>query len=50
MARPKKTPEPAATVERTPFERFQQMTRALFRVDKRDVEKHERKQRPIKQE
>ena len=27
--------------ERTPFERFQQITRALFRVDKRDVLKHE---------
>ena len=27
------------------FERFQRMTRALFRVDKRDVPKHEPKKR-----
>jgi transcriptional regulator with XRE-family HTH domain len=27
--------------EDTPFERFQKLTRALFRVDKRDVPKHE---------
>lgn len=27
------------------FDRFQRMTRALFRVDKRDVPKHEPKKR-----
>jgi len=36
--------------EATPFERFQKLTRALFRVDKRDVPKHEPTKRaaPVK--
>lgn len=33
--------------KRTPFDRFQQITRALFRVDKRDVPKHEPAKRAI---
>jgi hypothetical protein len=31
--------------ERSPFERFQQLTRALFRVDRRDVAPHTPTQR-----
>jgi hypothetical protein len=40
--------EPRLPEERTDgsqFERFQKLTRALFRVDKRDVPKHEPKKR-----
>lgn len=37
-------PEQAAD-ERSPFERFQQLTRALFRVERRDVERHEPRRR-----
>jgi len=32
------------------FERFQKLARALFRVDKRDVPKHEPKKRPQRRE
>ena len=31
------------------FSRFQKLARALFRVDKRDVPKHEPKKRPVRQ-
>jgi hypothetical protein len=40
--------EPPLPEERTDgsqFERFQKLTRALFRVDKRDLPKHEPKRR-----
>jgi hypothetical protein len=40
--------EPQLPEERTDgsqFERFQKLTRALFRVEKRDVPKHEPKKR-----
>jgi hypothetical protein len=45
--------EPQLPEERTDgsqFERFQKLTRALFRVDKRDVPKHEPKQRTPRRE
>jgi len=40
-------PAPEAD-ERSPFERFQQLTRALFRVDRRDVDKHQPTRRAAK--
>lgn len=37
---------PAEDNPREGWERFQRLARALFRVDKRDVAKHEPKRRP----
>lgn len=40
----KPQPQPARADD-TPFERFQKLTRALFRVDKRELPRHEPKRR-----
>ena len=42
---PRKQPAPS---EDTPFQRFERFAKALFRVDKRDVPKHEPKRRTPK--
>lgn len=46
MSKPEPPSQPAE--ESDEFTRFDRMTRALFRVDKRDVPKHEPKKRAAK--
>jgi hypothetical protein len=46
MSKPKPTPKPSAEAQSEEYLRFEWMTTALFRVDKRDVPKHEPKKRP----
>ncbi len=43
--KPKKSPEPSADAPSEAYLRFERMTAALFRVDKRDVPKNEAKKR-----
>jgi hypothetical protein len=44
----KDKPPPAKPDERTPFERFREMTQRLLQVDKKDLPKIKRKRRKPK--
>jgi hypothetical protein len=50
MAKQPMKPQPSAEAPSEEYLRFERMTSALFRVDKRDVPKHEPKPRTPKSE